>query len=121
MRGRALVITCAVASAVVATLAVPASGATGAAQRPAAVTALAAFQKQGPVTLTWTNPRDIDRDVVRLARGPEAARDHQCGSRRDAGPPASHAGGVHPPRAGPAVLGRGLDEARGPAVAQRDH
>ncbi|HEY8301859.1 MAG TPA: carboxypeptidase-like regulatory domain-containing protein [Jatrophihabitans sp.] len=49
----------------------PTSGA-GVTTRPAAVTALTPFEKSGPVTVTWTNPRDIDRDVVRLARGPQA-------------------------------------------------
>lgn len=94
MNIRALAAASAAAAITITGLVGPGTTAGAATSRPAAVKDLAPFQKSGPVTLSWTNPRDIDRDVVRLARG-------------DIAPPTTHSGrpiALSRPRAARAVL-----------------
>lgn len=79
MQNRALVAVCATASIALTTLVAPGTTAGAATSRPAAIKNLAPFQKSGPVSVSWTNPRDIDRDVVRLARGARAPRTTHSG------------------------------------------
>ncbi|HEY2298667.1 MAG TPA: carboxypeptidase regulatory-like domain-containing protein [Jatrophihabitans sp.] len=72
----------AVSALAIAALGVPVlPAAQAAASRPSGVSQLAAYQRHGAVTVRWSNPSGIDRDVVRIVRGTRAPADPSSGRR----------------------------------------
>ena len=72
MRNRVCVAAFAAVLGVAGLTAPSASSAAARAGAPAPVRSLAPFEQSESVVLRWTNPRTLDRDVVRIARGPDA-------------------------------------------------
>ncbi len=96
MRNRVCTAAFAAVLAVAGLTAPSASSALAQAGAPASVRALAPFEQNGSVVLRWTNPRALDRDVVRIVRGPDAPATVHDGRSVKLGSP----------RASKAVLGR---------------
>ena len=96
MRNRVCIAVFAAAVGIAGLAAPPASSAAAGTGAPAPVTALAPFEQNGAVVLRWTNPHTLDRDIVRITRGPDAPATVHDGRAVKLGSP----------RASKAVLGR---------------
>ena len=72
MRNRVCIAAFAAVLGVAGLTAPSASSAAARAGAPSPVSALAPFEQDGSVVLRWTNPRSLDRDIVRISRGPDA-------------------------------------------------